>query len=127
MKAKEFLLSLSKCNIDIKKLENEIAIWQSFGEEEELRMSEKQLADKKEERHNTLHQIIKSLKKLPPIEYDILFMRFIGVNDGSGELKTMTLQEIADHYKKEYNWATTTQGRALEHLQQIIDRGEIHA
>lgn len=127
MKAKDYLLNLSKFNIEIENLESEIVVWRSFEEEKSLRKAEKQLETKRKLRSDALHKMIESLKKLPPIECNVLTMRFVGVdNDGSGKLKTMTLQEIADHYKKEYTWVTTTQGRALKHLQQIIDRGELH-
>jgi hypothetical protein len=33
-----------------------------------------------------------------------------------------SLQEIADHYGKEYGWATTTHGRALKSVQDILDK-----
>lgn len=127
MKAKDYLLNLSKLNTEIENLESEIAVWRSFEEKKSLRKAEKQLETKRKLRSDALHQMIESLKKLPPIECNVLTMRFVGVdNDGSGKLKTMTLQEIADRYKKEYTWVTTTQGRALKHLQQMIDRGELH-
>lgn len=47
------------------------------------------------------------------IEYDILHKRYI---------QYMELQEIADHYGKEYGWCTTTHGRALKSVQGILDR-----
>lgn len=127
MKAKEYLLRLSKLNFEIKNIESEIDIWRSYGEEELLRKAEKQLDIKRQIRNETVCKIRSKLKKLSPTENDVMTMRFIGIDhDGSGELKTMTLQEIADHYNKEYTWVTTTQGRALKKLQQMIDRGEIH-
>lgn len=127
MKAKDYLLSLNKLNIEIENLESEIAIWRSFEEKKSLQKAEKRLKTKRKLRSNVLHQIVESLKKLPPTECNVITMHFVGVdNDGSGQLKTMTLQEIADHYKKEYTWVTTTQGRGLKNLQQIIDRGELH-
>lgn len=127
MKAKEYLLRLSKLNFEIKNIESEIDIWRSYGEEELLRKAEKQLDIKRQIRNETVCKIRSKLKKLSPTENDVMTMRFIGIDhDGSGELKTMTLQEIADHYNKEYTWVTTTQGRALKKLQQMIDRGELH-
>ena len=48
-----------------------------------------------------------------PVEYDVLHRRYV---------QYKSLQEIADHYKKEYGWATTTHGRALANVQSILDR-----
>ena len=45
--------------------------------------------------------------------YNILHMRFIQYRD---------LSEIAAYYGKEYDWATSTQGRALANVQKIIDK-----
>lgn len=47
-----------------------------------------------------------------PTEYNLLHMRYI---------QKMDLQEIADRYGKEYTWATTTHGRALKSVQEILD------
>lgn len=51
-----------------------------------------------------------------PIEYNVLHMRYIQFKD---------LQEIADHYGKEYGWATTTHGRALKSVQSILDERKL--
>lgn len=108
-------------------MESEINIWRSYREEELLRKAERHLDIKRQIRNETVCKVRTALKKLSPTEHDVMTMRFIGIDhDGSGELKTMTLQEIADHYDKEYTWVTTTQGRALKKLQQMIDRGELH-
>lgn len=48
-----------------------------------------------------------------PTEYDVLHKRYI---------QKMSLQQIADRYGKEYSWATTTHGRALKSVQDILDR-----
>jgi hypothetical protein len=48
-----------------------------------------------------------------PTEYCLLHKRYI---------QYMSLQDIADEYKKEYTWATTTHGRALKSVQDILDR-----
>jgi len=58
--------------------------------------------------------VIKTLEQLDsPMEYRILHERYI---------QYKSLQEIADHYGKEYGWATTTHGRALASVQAILDR-----
>jgi RNase H-fold protein (predicted Holliday junction resolvase) len=62
---------------------------------------------------DTKKEVIQAIERLDsPIEYDILHKRYIQFKD---------LQDIADHYGKEYGWATTTHGRALKHLQNILD------
>ena len=48
-----------------------------------------------------------------PTEYNVLHMRYIQFKD---------LQSIADHYGKEYGWATTTHGRAIANVQRILDK-----
>lgn len=58
-------------------------------------------------------EVIATIEKLDsPIEYNILHLRYI---------QYKSLQEIADKYKREYGWATTTHGRALAHVQEILD------
>lgn len=58
-------------------------------------------------------EVIQTIERIDSAtEYNVLHMRYIQFRD---------LQEIADHYGKEYGWATTTHGRALKHLQEILD------
>ena len=62
----------------------------------------------------TKKDVIQTIEQLnSPTEYNVLHMRYI---------QFMDLQSIADHYKREYGWATTTHGRALAHVQEILDR-----
>lgn len=56
-------------------------------------------------------QVIESLDSA--VEYDVLHRRYIQHQD---------LQEIADHYGYEYGWATTTHGRALKGVKDILER-----
>ena len=66
---------------------------------------------------DTKKEVIQAIERLDSaIEYNVLHMRYIQFKD---------LQDIADHYGKEYGWATTTHGRALKHLQQILDENNI--
>lgn len=59
-------------------------------------------------------EVIQTIELLnSPTEYDVLHRRYI---------QFLSLQEIADHYRKDYGWATTTHGRALKSLQSILDR-----
>ena len=57
-------------------------------------------------------EVVATIEKLhSPIEYSVLHMRYI---------QFKTLQEIADHYNRDYGWATTTHGRALKSVQVIL-------
>ena len=59
-------------------------------------------------------EVIQTIELLDsPTEYDVLHRRYI---------QFLSLHEIADHYRKDYGWATTTHGRALKSLQSILDR-----
>jgi hypothetical protein len=59
-------------------------------------------------------EVIHTIEQLDsPTEYDVLHRRYI---------QFLSLQEIADHYRKDYGWATTTHGRALKSLQEILDK-----
>lgn len=56
-------------------------------------------------------EVIQTIEQLDsPIEYNLLHMRYI---------QYISLQEIADHYNRDYGWATTTHGRALKSVQKI--------
>lgn len=62
---------------------------------------------------DTKREVIQTIEQLDsPTEYNVLHMRYI---------QYKTLQEIADHYGKEYGWATTTHGRAIAGVQRILD------
>ena len=66
-----------------------------------------ELIDKKKE-------VIQTIERLDSAtEYNVLHMRYI---------QYLSLQEIADHYHKEYGWATTTHGRALKSVQELLER-----
>lgn len=62
---------------------------------------------------DTKKSVIQTIEKLDsPTEYNILHMRYI---------QYMSLQDIADHYDRDYGWATTTHGRALKSVQKLLD------
>ena len=75
--------------------------------EAEIDRAVDQLIDRKREAVAILEQLDS------PIEYNLLHMRYVQFWD---------LQTIADHYKREYGWATTTHGRAIAHVQRILDK-----
>ena len=56
--------------------------------------------------------IIKTIERLPPIEYDILYKFYV---------LHISLKEIAINNKKTYAWVTKTKSKALNHLQSILD------
>lgn len=60
-------------------------------------------------------EIIETIEKLPTAEYDLLHMVYI---------QNRSLSEVAYVYGKTYSWATTIHGRALQHLQKILDERE---
>lgn len=66
---------------------------------------------------DTKKAVIQTIERLDsPTEYDVLHRRYI---------QYQSLQEVADHYNKDYGWATTTHGRALTHVCEIL-KGEKH-
>ena len=61
---------------------------------------------------DTKKNVIQTIEKLDsPTEYNVLHMRYI---------QYLSLQEIADHYNRDYGWVTTTHGRALKSVQVIM-------
>ena len=63
---------------------------------------------------DTKKDVIQTIERLDsPTEYDILHKRYI---------QFMSLQEIADYYSRDYGWVTTTHGRALKGVQEILGR-----
>ena len=62
---------------------------------------------------DTKKDVIQTIEKLDsPTEYNVLHMRYI---------QYMSLQEIADHYNRDYGWVTTTHGRALKSVKEILE------
>lgn len=63
---------------------------------------------------DTKKKVIQTIERLESIrEYNVLHMRYI---------QYLSLQEIAAYYQKDYTWATTTHGRALKSVQDILDK-----
>lgn len=57
--------------------------------------------------------ILDVIEQLPATEYDILHKIYV---------QGFTLQEVASLYDRRYEWATTTQGRALKLVQNILNK-----
>ena len=60
-------------------------------------------------------KITKTIESLySPTEYKILHMRYI---------QHISLSDIADDLNRDYSWVTTTHGRALKSVQNLLDKG----
>ncbi|MGN0472229.1 MAG: hypothetical protein ACI4F8_05235 [Lachnospiraceae bacterium] len=73
---------------------------------------------------NTKKEVISTIEQLPPTEYDVLHKVYIGIivsDDDPKMVRYLSLEEVADMYKKSYPWATSVHGRALKHVQDILD------
>lgn len=57
-------------------------------------------------------EIIKTLEKLPTLDYDYLFKRYI---------EGYSVKELASYFKMSYDWAKWKKKSALEKLQAILD------
>lgn len=147
MKAKDFLLQVRKLNNIIENKLMEKAQWKSIalnttpqygGERVQTSGSQSKMADavgryldmEKEidaciDRHvdakKAVIEVIEQLKN--PTEYDLLHKVYIGIVDSENgkPIKYMTLDDVADLYDKSHSWATTVHGRALQHVQEILD------
>ena len=60
-------------------------------------------------------EIVGTIEQLPVTEYDLLYKVYIVGKE---------LQDVATDMDKSYSWATTVHGRALAHLQKILDERE---
>ena len=62
----------------------------------------------------TKKDVIQTIEQLySPMEYNVLHMRYI---------QYKSLQEIADHYNRNYDWAKITCKRACNHVQAILNK-----
>lgn len=64
---------------------------------------------------DTRRDIISVIENLNAIEYDLLHKVYV---------QDISLYEVAGMYGKTYSWATTIHGRALKHVQNILDKRE---
>lgn len=74
--------------------------------EEEINQTVDRLIDKRRE-------VIETIEQLSTMEYDLLHKVYV---------QYMCLQEAADMMGKSYSWATTVHGRALKHLDAILQK-----
>ena len=136
MEAKEFLRQVKKLDLQIKNKLIERQQWKDIalgitvsmeGERVQSSSSQQKMADAVgrcvdmeaeidslvDKLIDTKKEVVQTIEQLDsPTEYDVLHRRYI---------QYQSLQDVADHYKKDYGWATTTHGRALKHVQELLD------
>ena len=136
MKAKDYLLQLEKLD---KLIENKLAEkvhWKSVAlnttapmdsERVQSSGSQQKIADaviryidiereidcRIDELVDKRKEVISTIEQLPAAEYDVLHKMYV---------QYWVFQDIASAHDKSYSWATTVHGRALQHLQEILDR-----
>lgn len=138
MNAKEFLLQLKKLDKMIENKLAEIMQWREIatgctanmtGEKVESSHNprskedaickymdlEAELKQDVEKLKAARKEIIAVIEQLNATEYDILHKIYV---------QHFTLQEVATLYDRRYEWATTVQGRALKHVQNILNKRE---
>lgn len=137
MDAKEFLRQVKKLDLQIKNKLIERQQWKDIalgitvsmeGERVQSSSSQQKMADAVErcvdmeaeidslvdKLIDTKKEVVQTIEQLDsPTEYDVLHRRYI---------QYQSLQDVADHYKKDYGWATTVHGRALKHVQELLDK-----
>lgn len=57
--------------------------------------------------------VISVIEQLNATEYDIIHKIYV---------QHLTLEDVADAYDRTYSWATTIHGRALKHIQNILNK-----
>lgn len=61
----------------------------------------------------TKKDVIGVIEQLNATEYDIIHKIYV---------QYLTLEDVADAYDRTYSWATTIHGRALKHIQNILNK-----
>ena len=137
MDAKEFLRQVKKLDLQIKNKLIERQQWKDIalgitasmeGERVQSSSSQQKMADAVgrcvdmeseidslvDKLVDTKKEVVQMIERLDsPTEYDVIHRRYI---------QFQSLQDIADHYRKDYGWATTVHGRALKHVQELLDK-----
>ena len=93
---------------------------QSSGGQQKMSEAIEKCLDMENEINSLIDELIETKKKVvdtiekiySPTEYKILHMRYI---------QHISLKEIAIKLNREYSWVTTTHGRALKSVQNILD------
>lgn len=67
---------------------------------------------------NTKLDVISTIERLNPIEYDLLHKVYV---------QYLTFDDVAIKMNKSYSWVTTVHGRAQKNLQRMLDEREKNA
>ena len=139
MKAQEFLKQIKKLDKLIENKLAEVQRWKEIANNTTVNMSgervqstgnhdtianaictyldlEREIKQCVDELIEKRKDILNVIEQLPATEYDILHKIYV---------QGFTLQEVASLYDRRYEWATTTQGRALKHVQNILNKREV--
>lgn len=144
MLAKEYLKQLPKLERLIRNKQIEIERWQGIatgtsanygGERVQSSGSQQKMADavceyvdiQRELRGavgkliRARQEVISTIELLPPAEYDLLHKHYIQ------DIELRDLPAVYDNEDKprSYSWVTTCHGRALQHVQRILDEREL--
>ena len=135
MKAKEFLQQVKKLNKMIENKQIEVEQWKEIANNTTANMTgervqssgnpqkiadaigryidlEKEINQCIDNLIDTKKDVISVIEQLNATEYDILHKVYI---------QDIPLYDIAIIYDRTYSWATTVHGRALKHVQTILD------
>lgn len=138
MKAKEYLLQISKIDRLVENKIAELEHWQAiatgtttFSDGDRVQSTgnkykmedaiikcieiNKELNAEIDRLVDTRKEVISTIEQLKPSEYDVLHKIYVQNKD---------FQEIATAKKMSYSWVTSKHGRALASLQKILDERE---
>jgi hypothetical protein len=138
MNAKEFLLTIKKMDKLIENKLAEVHRWKEIANNTSVNMSgervqssgsndsianaictyidlEREITRDIDELINRKKDVVSVIEQLGAIQYDLLHKIYV---------QNYTLQDVASLYQRDYGWATTTHGRALKNVQNILNKRE---
>lgn len=138
MNAKEFLLTIKKMDKLIENKLAEVHRWKEIARNTSVNMSgervqssgsndsianaictyidlEREITRDIDELINRKKDVVSVIEQLGAIQYDLLHKIYV---------QNYTLQDVASLYQRDYGWATTTHGRALKNVQNILNKRE---
>ena len=138
MNAKEFLLTIKKMDKLIENKLAEVLRWKEIANNTSVNMSGERVQSSGNndsianaictymdlEREITRNidvliskkkDVISVIEQLGATQYDVLHKIYV---------QNYTLQDVASLYQRDYGWATTTHGRALKNVQNILNKRE---
>lgn len=138
MNAKEFLLTIKKMDKLIENKLAEVLRWKEIANNTSVNMSgervqssgnndsianaictymdlEREITRNIDELISKKKDVISVIEQLSATQYDVLHKIYV---------QYYTLQDVASLYQRDYGWATTTHGRALKNVQNILNKRE---